>query len=223
MTDDRLLITIDGPAGVGKTTLAKKLASYLNIAYLDTGAMFRGLAYCLGKTSLNWTENELEQRLAGLSFDLIVRDGNFVLTLNQKVLGDEIRSEEIGFLASTLGTKPVIRNFLKQEQRKIGAKYPLVAEGRDMGSCVFPDARYKFFLDADVSVRAKRRVLQLEEKGMQVDFKSILDALRKRDFQDRNRKIAPLKPAKDAVIIDTTHLSAEEVFDILKNKITRGS
>ncbi|MDK2921822.1 MAG: CMP/dCMP kinase [Desulfonauticus sp.] len=207
-----MLITLDGPAGVGKTTLAKKLAEKLQIAYLDSGAMFRGLAYYLGQDKLNLSEEELKPILNNFQFQLVLEGKGYFLYLNQKKLGEEIRTEEVGFLASSLGKLKVVRDFLKAEQQRLAENTSLVAEGRDMGTVVFPQADYKFFLDADCEERAKRRYKQLKMLGKEADLTLILEQIKQRDEQDRNRPIAPLKPAADAIIIDTTKLNLEEVF-----------
>ncbi|MFP4083782.1 MAG: (d)CMP kinase [Desulfonatronovibrio sp.] len=213
-----LIITIDGPAGVGKTTVARQAAAALKIAYLDTGAMFRAVAWMLGPGENRDDQNRMSGLLAGTCFDLEGSGWDSSLILNGNMLGPEIRTEEVGMRASNVGRLEIVRNFLKKEQRKIGASTSLVAEGRDMGSVVFPDAPCKFFLDASAEVRAGRRHSQLERMGVQADYNTILDQIKKRDDQDRNRAIAPLKPAPDALIIDTGALSPDEVLkNILDN------
>lgn len=207
-----MIITLDGPAGVGKTTLAKKLATYLKIAYLDSGAMFRGIAYFLGEKGVHLEAKALQSLLEAFYFELKLKEKEYVLFLNKQELGTEIRTEEIGFLASLIAKKREVREFLKKEQRRLAKNHSLVAEGRDMGSVVFPEAEYKFFLEASSKERARRRYLQLKQLGKEADFTEILMQIEKRDEQDRNREIAPLKPATGAIVIDTTELSLEEVF-----------
>jgi cytidylate kinase len=207
------IVTLDGPAGVGKTTLAKRLADRLSIAYLDTGAMFRSVALTFGDGAWEQSVDQLVPELNRLDFDLEGVGGNSELLLNGYPLSSQIRSEEVGLWASHIGRIPVVRDFLRRNQQAIGRMTSLVAEGRDMGSVVFPDAKHKFFLDASIDVRAKRRYAQLKGMGMEEDLERIRAQIRIRDDQDRNRVVAPLKPAPDAVIIDTSALDVDRVLE----------
>ncbi len=215
----KILITIDGPAGSGKTTLARMLASCLNIPYLDTGAMFRSLALALGEGAWLLKDNEIKKRLREMFFEIKERQGRFTIFIDGKEIGDEIREEKVGKWASNLATNKVIREFLKRKQQEIGRASSLVAEGRDMGTVVFPHADVKFFLEASPEIRARRRYLQLLDMGQHPVFSDLLEDIRKRDKQDRERSIAPLSPAEDAIIIDTSFLSPEEVLDKMKEII----
>ncbi len=214
-----LVVTLDGPAGVGKSTLARMLAKRLGLAFLDTGAMFRAVAWRLGPDSWTWPEERIAQRLQGLRFGLDGAGEATQLLLDGRALGPEIRTEEAGMWASNVATLPVVRRFLKQAQQDLAKSASLVAEGRDMGSVVFPGARHKFFLDADPAERARRRALQLRDMGREADEAAILAQIQARDLQDRTRAEAPLKPADDAVVLDTTHLDLEEVFDAILAEI----
>lgn len=209
------IITIDGPAGVGKSTLAKRLAGHLGVAYLDTGAMFRGTALALGEGSWTWPESRLAEALAALAFTLSGAGADSRVRLGGVALGDEIRTEQVGMWASNIATLPVVRAFQKEAQQAIGRTTSLVAEGRDMGTVVFPQAAPKFFLDATPEVRAARRFLQLQIMRKPADLNEIIASIRARDHQDRTRAEAPLKPAPDARIIDTSHLTVDEVFDTM--------
>ncbi|GAB7022130.1 (d)CMP kinase [Salidesulfovibrio brasiliensis] len=209
------IVTIDGPAGVGKSTMAKRLAKHLAIAYLDTGAMFRATALFLGENGWELPEAEIASRLDSLRFGLSGSGADTVLHMNETPIGDEIRTEQVGMWASNVATLPVVRTFLKKAQQDLGGRFDLVAEGRDMGTVVFPSAPSKFFLDATVEVRAKRRFDQLVEMGKPADLHELETAIAARDHQDRNRATAPLKPAGDAVLIDTSGLTIEEVFQAL--------
>jgi len=213
--DTPRIITIDGPAGVGKSTLAKRLAAHLGVAYLDTGAMFRGTAMALGEGSWAWPEPQIQKALAGLSFSLSGTGADSRVRLGGVDLGDEIRTEQVGMWASNIATLPVVRAFQKLAQQAIGHTTPLVAEGRDMGTVVFPQADPKFFLDATPEVRAARRFLQFQIMGKPADIHEITASIRARDHQDRTRAAAPLKPAPDARIIDTSDLTIDEVFDTM--------
>ena len=205
-------ITLDGPAGVGKSTIAMLLAQKLGIAFLDTGAMFRSVALILGKGYLGEEDEAISDQLSRLDYGLAGSGPDSRLLLSGKPIGQDIRTEEIGALASTYASMPSVRAFLKIKQQEIGERYSLVAEGRDMGTVVFPNATAKFFLDAAPEVRALRRKNQLAEQGEKADLDELTAQIKARDFQDRNRSIAPLRPAEDAVLIDTSHLSQEEVL-----------
>ncbi len=206
------IITIDGPAGVGKTSLAQAVADNLNMAYLDTGAMFRCLALKLGEGAHLWSEEVLCKQCAQWNFSLDGCGANTVLLCNGVAVRDEIRTEEVALLASQLATVPIVRHILKDAQRQLGKNTALVTEGRDMGSVVFPTAQYKFFLDASPEVRALRRLRQLQAMGEHAELTLLTEQIRKRDTLDRNRATAPLRPAADAILIDTTQLSLEEVL-----------
>jgi len=205
------IVTLDGPAGVGKTTLARVLATKLNIPYLDTGAMFRAIAVMLKDQSLTLDETVLQNHLQAMSFTLSGDQAESELLLNDRPLDPGIRSEEAGIWASNLATLQVVRNFLKREQQDIAQRCPLVCEGRDMGSVVFPQAAFKFFLEAAPEERARRRWLQLKDRGLDVDLDTLTRDLAQRDAQDRNRPIAPLKAAPDAHVIDTAQLTPDQV------------
>lgn len=209
---DPVIITLDGPAGVGKTTLARMVAQALGVAYLDTGAMFRATALKLGPHSWELPGPELAARLAGFTFSLEGAGGDSVLLMNGTPVGDEVRAEHVGMWASNVAARPEVREFQKAAQRAIGRNTSLVAEGRDMGTVVFPQARCKIFLDAAPRVRAMRRVEQLRGMGQEADLDAIEASIRQRDEQDRNRPIAPLVPAGDAVVVDTSGLTLDEVF-----------
>ena len=209
------IITIDGPAGVGKSTLAKRLAGRLGIAYLDTGAMFRGTALALGEGAWDWPEERLQAALAALRFSLAGTGADSRVCLGDACLGNEIRTEQVAMWASNIATLPAVRAFQKQAQQAIGRTTSLVAEGRDMGSVVFPRARPKFFLDASPEVRARRRLLQLREMGKPADLEEITASIRARDHQDRTRAAAPLVAAPDALVIDTGPLDIDGVFAVM--------
>ncbi|MBC16151.1 Cytidylate kinase [Pseudodesulfovibrio profundus] len=215
------IVTIDGPAGVGKSTMAKQLARELAIPYLDTGAMFRAIAWKLGEGSWEWDEARLDEALASFDFSLSGVGEDSVLALNGVPIGAEIRTEEVGMWASNVATLPVIRSFLKTAQQSLGERFSLVAEGRDMGTVIFPDATHKFFLDATVEERARRRYRQLQEMGKDADLELLKEQIAKRDDQDRNRAVAPLKAADDAVTIDTTTLTIPDVFQALVDGVQR--
>lgn len=213
------VVTLDGPAGVGKTTLAKSVADSLRIPYLDTGAMFRCLALRLGPEASQWPDETLRERCARWAFSLSGSGSGTTLLCNGVAVRDEVRTEEVGMLAAGLAAVPAVREALKEAQRAMGAARPLVAEGRDMGTVVFPTARFKFFLDAAPEVRALRRMRDLRDRGEQPDLTQLTDQIRKRDSMDRNRAVAPLRPAEDAVVVDTSRMDVQGVLGLILHHI----
>jgi cytidylate kinase len=221
-----LLVAIDGPAGVGKSTLARRVAQSLGLAYLDTGAMFRTIALRLAAKGLLSVDNPERTSVEALApalgecvFTLEGAGSQTRLLCNGAPVGEEIRSEEAGMLAAAAGKVPAIREFLKEAQQAVGRAFSLVAEGRDVGTVVFPEAGCKIFLDADVDVRAERRLRQLQARGEAADLDVLRQDIQRRDYQDRNRPIAPLRPAEDARIIDTSDLDIEEAFAAIMQEV----
>ena len=210
-SDTRRIITIDGPAGAGKTSVSRRAAGELGLAYLDTGAMFRALALRLGPDGHLLPEAAIDAALAAMVFSLDGSGADTRLLVDGVPLPEAARTEEVGAMASKLAVLPVVRARLKQAQQALGRTTDLLAEGRDMGTAVFPDAPCKFFLDASPDVRARRRADQLAALGRPADFASILAAIRSRDDQDRNRAEAPLAAAPDARTIDTSALTEDAV------------
>ena len=220
MPSSYFIVTLDGPAGVGKSTLARKLATALAIPYLDTGAMFRRLALEL-QGNADISEHRLREIFSGLDFTLRVENGESRLLCNGMPVGNEIRTEQVGLWASRIAGNAIVRTILKEAQRAMGAHSSLVAEGRDMGTEVFPDARCKFFLDADPDVRALRRLKELETRGEKHRLADLAAGIRERDTLDRERAIAPLRPAADALIVDASELDIEGVFAVLMEHVQR--
>ncbi|MDQ7838988.1 MAG: (d)CMP kinase [Thermodesulfobacteriota bacterium] len=217
MADDRipkgLLITIDGPAGAGKSTVSKKLADILGYVYLDTGALYRALALAAQKNNLNPDkEEDLEKLCRKPAIALIYNGGKLTVILAGEDVSEEIRSPEISMLSSYISAKPMVRESLLEMQRDIGKRGSVVAEGRDMGTVVFPDADVKFYLDASPEERASRRHKELLQKGNNLDYEQVCKEMLKRDADDSSRAVAPLIPAPDAIFVDSTGKSIDEVI-----------
>ena len=210
---EAIVIAVDGPSGVGKGELTKRLASALDYELLDSGAIYRVLGYAVRKAGLALFDEESvvqEAKLLNLSFECL-DDGVHVL-LNGEDVSSEIRTEEAGNNASKVAAYPSVRLALLQRQREFLKEPGLIADGRDMGTVVFPKANVKLFLDASAEVRANRRMLQLQQKGKEADYQKVLAEIKERDDRDRNRPVAPLKPADDALVIDTSDMTIEEVY-----------
>ncbi len=206
-------VAIDGPAGVGKSTIAKLLAEKFNLTYINTGAMYRGVAYLLIKDpliDLNSIKN-IDMEFQG--------DRLFV---NGVDVSDKIFNEKIDKISSNVSQNANIRKILTKVQKNMVNRYgDVVMEGRDIGTVVIPDADFKFFLTASIEERARRRMKQNELKGIKSDFESLKKAIEERDYEDINRKNAPLRKADDAIEIDTTNLSIDEVINKISQFINR--
>ncbi len=208
------IITIDGPAGAGKSTVSKMLARKLNFLYLDTGAMYRAVALRAQREGVDPNdEGGLEKLCQRLEISFREdREGQRVICQGEDVT-EGIRDPEIGWMASTVSMKRPVREALVRMQRKIGSREKIVAEGRDTGTVVFPRAKYKFFLNADPQERARRRFRELAARGLAVNLEEIKKEMKERDEQDSSRQLAPLRPAEDARMIDSTGLTPEEVVE----------
>ncbi len=203
------VIAIDGPSGSGKSTVSRILAERLGYLYVNTGDMYRACGVLAKRWGIPFDDEEkLEQFLKGLKFSFY--EGKLIV--NGEDLSNVIRSEEAGKLASDISKVPIVRKILVEIQRELG-KDGVVMEGRDIGTNVFPDTPYKFFLDASPDVRAERRAKELKSMGMDVSIEEIKRKIMERDKQDRERRINPLRPADDAVIIDTSYMTVEEVVE----------
>ena len=215
---------IDGPAGAGKSTIARTAAKELGFIYIDTGAMYRsiGLA-CLNKGIDPGDAGAVEALLPDITISIVFKDGEQHIILNGNDVSDDIRTESVSMAASRVSAVPAVRAFLLELQRGFARENNVIMDGRDIGTVVLPDAQVKIFLTASPESRARRRTDQLAEKGIQADYQAVLDDIIKRDYNDTHRETAPLKAADDAVLVDTTELTLPESIDavtsIIKEKL----
>ncbi len=212
---DKLLITIDGPAGAGKTTVSRALADRLGYRYIDTGALYRGMALAVQSRGIDpENDDDLKRLCSDLNLTFVRNNEGLSLYLNGENISDRIRTAEITMLASAVSARPVVREFLLDVQKNLGWQKAAVFEGRDMGTVVFPDADVKFFLDASTHTRALRRFEEQKLQSSQT-LDEVERDIQRRDRNDSTREVAPLKPAPDAIIIDSTELTAEAVVDLM--------
>ena len=224
MSEVKSIITIDGPSGVGKSTVSRRVASALGYTYLDTGAMYRAVGLFLDRLGVGLDRPEILSRtLEGLRLELlpaINELSDVCVLLNGEDVSDLIRTPGAAMVASRVSIVPVVRDKLTEMQRFLGSMGNVVVEGRDTGTVVFPAAGHKFFLDAEPGERARRRVAQLRERGVEADEKEVLAMTLERDQNDRERDISPLRQAADALRIDTTGITIEEVVTKILQEIS---
>ena len=213
------IIAIDGPAGVGKSTVAKRLASELQFTYVDTGAMYRAIALYYIEKDLPVDESTVVKHLDEIEIELEYIQDVQNIFLNGKNVTDFIRTPEVSTGSSKIAVIGDVRKKLVKLQREIGRKQNVIMDGRDIGTRVFPNADVKLFLTASCEERAKRRVLEMREKGIEISYEEILESIRFRDKNDSGREIDPLRPADDAIIIDNTYESLEQTVDRIKTII----
>jgi len=227
MSIRKRIVTIDGPSGGGKSTASRALAARLYFTYLDTGAMYRAVAFQCHKNGLEAKETpELSDLLVSMTMELLPPQagGDDVrVVVNGDEIGPELRTPEMGMLASKYSGLPSVRQTLTRLQQEIGKEGRIVAEGRDTGTVVFPDAAWKFFLDASPEERAQRRSAQLQSKGESVNEAELLAQIIQRDKDDRERSLAPLTAALDAITIDSTQLTADEVVEAMYQHVLHTS
>jgi len=215
----KLLITLDGPAGAGKSTVSRKLAQRLGYRYIDTGALYRGVALAASHSNIDPQDDlALGKLCASLKLEFRLIENNSAIFLNSAAIAHLIRTPAITALASTVASRPVVREYLLKLQLEMGRNKAAVFEGRDMGTVVFPQADIKFFLDASIKARAFRRHNESGDQNGQTLTETELN-IRQRDAQDANRLTAPLKPADDAVKIDSTRMSISEVVEFMLAQI----
>ena len=208
------MITVDGPGGSGKGTITTRLADYLGWHFLDSGALYRLTALAVMKRRLPLDDAKALGEVAGnLDIRFETSGGDVISWLEGEDVSDRLRQEDTGVMASRVAAIPEVRAALTLRQRRFRQAPGLVADGRDMGTVIFPDAKLKIFLTASAEIRAERRYKQLKEKGESVNLTRLFKEIKARDLRDQSRSVAPLRPAEDAVIIDSTDLSIDEVFE----------
>lgn len=221
MRTNGYLIAIDGTAGTGKSSVGCAVAAHLGYGFLSTGEMYRALAYKVFAKKINPEDHDAVLEAARqLRFTFMRQpDAKLKMFVDGEYLGDKLHLEEVGAVASRVSTNGEARRVLTDKMRDVGEDGGIVMEGRDVGTVVFPDAEIKFYLDASAEERAKRRVNQLKESGQKADYSQILKMIQERDYRDSHRAVSPLKPAEDAVVIDTSSLTMQQVIDAVLEKI----
>ena len=211
-------IAIDGPSGAGKSTIAKAIARRLGIDYIDTGAIYRALGYKM--LQLGITEDETD-KVAELLETTEIDFSHGDIILDGQVINNLIRTPEISMKASACSALGIVRKHLVKVQQEMGAKKSVIMDGRDIGTDVFPNARYKFFITATAEERAKRRYRELMEKGENVSYEETLESIIQRDYNDSHREVSPLRKAEDAEEVDTTDMTIDEVISYICDKIEK--
>ncbi len=224
MSKIRFNIAVDGPAGAGKSTVAKRVAKDLNMIYVDTGAMYRALGlYLLENGIAKENEEKITSVCKDIEVTIIYEDGEQRVILNGKDVSHAIRAEEVGVMASVTSAYQSVRAHLLSLQKKLANDFDVIMDGRDIGTCILPNADLKVYLTASSLIRAKRRVNQLKESGVEADIETVEKDIIERDQRDMNREIAPLKQADDAYYLDSSEMSMEQVVsEIVKLSYQRG-
>lgn len=222
MTNKKLIIAIDGFSSTGKSSISKEIAKKLGIIHLDTGALYRGITYFALKNCSQNSEIDLDclfQNFDKIQLEFKEIENTLVLYLNGEDISKEIRTQEVSDNVSLVAKQPEVRNFLLQTQREIAEKGGAVLDGRDIGTIVFPNADYKFFLTASVEKRTERRYKELQEMGIPTDYEAVKQNLIERDRIDSTREIAPLTQAEDAILIDNSDRNKEETLELMLSYI----
>lgn len=215
-------VAIDGPAGAGKSTLARRLAADFGYIYVDTGAMFRTIGLYALRAGKDPKDNEaVNALLPNITLEFAFIEGEQHIYLNGEDVSTAIRTEEVGMAASAVGANPEVRAFLLGMQRDMAKTQDVLMDGRDIGTVVLPDATVKIFLTASPEARATRRWKEYQQKGVEVSYEEVLADVRQRDYQDTHRAAAPLKQAEDAVLLDTSELDFEQSLDAMKQIIAQ--
>ncbi len=217
-----MIIAIDGPAASGKSTTARLVAKGLDFTYLDTGAMYRAVTLAVIEREVNLNDKtQLHTLLTGIELELSTRDEQTEIILNGNDVSEKIRSVKVTGMVSAVSAVPAVRKAMVALQRRIGAKQNCVIEGRDIGTVVFPEAEFKFFIVADYATRAARRQKDLEKQGEHRSLKDLIDDLKIRDHKDSTRTHSPLRQAADAIRIDTSNLTIKEQITLIVDQVKR--
>jgi cytidylate kinase len=216
----RWIIAIDGPSAAGKSTLGKALARRYDLIYIDTGAMYRAVAWLSQKMGILWSdEKALIDLIESRSIEIDMKNDSIRVSIDGHEVTDSIRTPEIGSGASKISALPGVKRAMIRKQQEMGNSGGVIMDGRDIGTFVFPQADFKFYLDASVETRGLRRYMELKAKGMDIILGEIIASMKVRDHNDSHRAVAPLKVADDAMVIDTTDLSIPQVLEIMINQI----
>jgi cytidylate kinase len=217
-----MVIAIDGPAGSGKSTVAKIVAEKLRFRYIDTGSMYRAVAWKSLLKNVDLSNEEMVAEIVrNMEIDLVPEEGGQSVLVDGENATNQLKQEKISRAAAVVAAQPMIREIMTKKQRELGNREDVVMDGRDIGTVVFPQAEKKFFLDAEPKERGRRRFDELKTKNQEInlDLATIIEQVKQRDYEDRTRKIAPLRQADDAISIDTTHLDISQVVDQVMNEI----
>ena len=217
-----MVIAIDGPAGSGKSTIAKIVAEKLHFRYIDTGSMYRAVAWKSLLKNVDLSNEEMVAEIAhNVEIDLVPEEGGQSVLVDGENATNQLKQEKISRAAAVVAAQPMIREIMTKKQRELGNREDVVMDGRDIGTVIFPQAEKKFFLDAEPKERGRRRFDELKTKNQEanLDLATIIEQVKQRDHEDRTRKIAPLRQADDAISIDTTHLDISQVVDQVMKEI----
>ncbi len=220
--NNHLTIAIDGPAGAGKSTIAKKIAAHYGVTYVDTGAMYRAVALHMMSRNISVTkEEQVVEAMGDIEISLEYKEGSQIIILNGEDVSIAIRQQEVGENASVISAYLPVRQQMVAMQQEMATKSSLVMDGRDIGTHVLKDASLKVYLSADVLVRAKRRYDQLVKQGVAADLGAIAEEIRDRDYRDMNREHSPLEPAEDAILVDTSYMDIETSVNTIIQLVER--
>ncbi len=218
-TQANVVIAIDGPSGVGKSTVAKRLAQRLGYCYVDSGAVYRAVGWAAQASAVSLDAEALADWIKQLTLQLTFRDRQSEVWIDGQCMTPKLQGETVGAAASAVGTVPAVRDVITSLLRRVRGPEGVVMEGRDIGTVVFPDATVKFFLDASIEIRGQRRFEDMQRMGLSVTLSSVVEAVAARDAQDRSRTVAPLVPSADAHVIDATDLTIDDVVERMLSNI----